>query len=461
MPAFPLLITIVHMVISDWMAAARVITITAMTLSSIPLYAITARFFSRRAAFWAAIFLAITPEANENALRVVRDPLFLFFALSSVYYIVKSIQLRHLGWVFTGFLFACGALLFRVEGIVIIVMPSVLFLLVATIDKQSVMRRFALKSVALWLGIPMASGLVGALLLGPHLLTQNRIDELVKEVGSIFRLSAFEKYRQIYAYFREIHNSPPFSGFSHSLPATVRHWMPLVYLIGLIESLVKQIFVIFLVPLLLNYKLRSRSVLKLTTEKWFVLLLFASYMLFLYYFLVTRDRMVGRLLFTPAVLLYPWIGQGFSLILDHLEKVRFSRTAQVAVLIFFIAVPCVKSTRAVINSDRDAIAVGHYILKDQNLENQNIIFSDAIFCFYSKKMEDFFEIRNTAKIINELFENERFSEIEALALTHRADVIVLNVNLKNNVEMPVFQKYSEYKRLNGHKYATIIYRANP
>jgi hypothetical protein len=171
--------------------------------------------------------------------------------------------------------------------------------------------------------------------------------------------------------------------------------------------------------------------------------------------------MVGRLLFTPAVLLYPWIGQGFSLMLDCLEKVRFARIAQVAVLIFFIAVPCVKSTRAVINSDRDAIAVGHYILKDQNLKNKNILFSDAILCFYSEKMEGFFEIRNTAKIINDLLENERFSEIEALALAHRADVIVLNMNLKNNGEMPVFEKYSEYKRLNGRKYATIIYCANP
>lgn len=461
MPAFPLLIAMVHMVIPDWVAAARVITITAMVLSSVPVYAITARFFSRRAAFWAALFLAITPEANENALRVIRDPLFLLFALTSVYYIVKSIQQRHLGWVFAGFLFGCAALLFRVEGIVIIVMPGVFFLLISSIDKQLAMRRFALKSAALWLGIPMASGLVGALLLGPHLITQNRIDELVKEFVSIIRFSAFEKYHQIYAYFKEIHNSPPFSGFSHSLPATVRHWMPLVYLIGLIESLVKQLFVIFLVPLLLNFKLRSRSDLKLKTEKWFVLLLFTGYMLFLYYFLVTRDRMVGRLLFTPAVLLYPWIGQGFSLMLDSFQKVRFSRIAQVAVLIFFIAVPCIKSTRAVINSDRDAIDVGHYILKDQNLENKNIIFSDAIFCFYSEKVDGFFEIMNTAKIINELLEKERFSEIEALALAHQADVIVLNMNLKNNEKMPVFQKYSEYKRLNGRKYETIIYRVNP
>jgi hypothetical protein len=130
-------------------------------------------------------------------------------------------------------------------------------------------------------------------------------------------------------------------------------------------------------------------------------------------------------------------------------------------VIFFIVVPCIKSTRAVINSDRDAIDVGHYILKDQNLENKNIIFSDAIFCFYSEKVDGFFEIMNTAKIINELLEKERFSEIEALALAHQADVIVLNMNLKNNEKMPVFQKYSEYKRLNGRKYETIIYRVNP
>jgi hypothetical protein len=171
--------------------------------------------------------------------------------------------------------------------------------------------------------------------------------------------------------------------------------------------------------------------------------------------------MVGRLLFTPAVLLYPWIGQGFSLMLDHLEKVRFSRTAQVAVLIFFIAVPCVKSTRAVINSDRDAIDVGHYILKDQNLKNQSIIFSDAIMCFYSEKMEDFFEITHTAKILNKLLISEKFSKIETLALAHQANVIVLSINSKNNGKIPPFQQYSRYKHIRGRKNATIIYRANP
>ena len=96
----------------------------------------------------------------------------------------------------------------------------------------------------------------------------------------------------------------------------------------------------------------------------------------------------------------------------------------------------------------------------KNLKNQNIIFSNALLCFYSKKMESFFEIRNMSKTIKKLLENERFSEIEALALAHQADVIVLHINLKNNGKMPVFQKYSEYKRLNGKKYATIIYRVN-
>lgn len=459
MPAFPLMIAMVHMIIPDWLAAARVITIAAMVLASIPLYGITARFFDTRAAFWAALFLAIAPEANENALRVIRDPLFLLFTLSSVYFIVKSIQLRHLGWLFIGFLFACGALLFRVEGIVILFIPLIFFLLFSIIDKPVAMRHFALKGAALWLGIPMFSGLVGTLLIGPQLITQNRIDELIKEFRGLIALSAFEKYRQIYAYFREIHNLPPFSGFSHSLPATVRHWMPLIYLIGLIESLVKQLYAIFLIPLWFVLKMRPRNGTKISTEKLFVLLLFASYMLLLYYFLMTRDKMVGRLLFTPAILLYPWVGLGFSLMLGALEKHRFAYIVQFALLIVFIALPCIKNAWSVIKSDRSAIEVGQVISEDKILQEKKIIFSDLQHSLYGKKMEGFYEIRDVAKRIKKYMDTNQVAEIETIALEHHADALVLLVKPIKSRLIPTFVQFFEYKRIEGKKGVTVIYLA--
>jgi len=459
MPAFPVLIAMVHVIIPDWVTAARAITIGAMVLASIPIYGITACLFNPRAAFWAAIFLAITPEANENALRIIRDPLFLLFALTSVYFIIKSIQLRHLGWLCTGFLFACGAIVFRVEGVVILVMPVLFFLLFSIIDKQVAMRRFALKAGALWLGIPMISGLIGALFLGPHVITQNRIDELIKEVHDLFKLSAFEKYRQIYDYFREIHNAPPFSGFSHSLPATIRHWMPLIYLIGLVESLAKQIYAVFLVPLLFNIKPRLLAKSEKTTEKWFVLLLFAGYMLFLYYYLITRDKMVGRLLFTPAVLLYPWVGQGFCIMLDYLGKARRARFLQFAVLVIMIALPCFKNAQAVLKSDRNAIAVGQFISEDKNLENRKILFSDLRHSLYGEKMDRFLEIRNVAKIIKKRLESDRVDEIESAAIAHQADALVLFIKPKKSRPIPSFVQFAEYKRIEGEKGTTVIYLA--
>ena len=61
MPAFPLLIAMVHMVIPDWVAAARVITITAMVLSSIPLYANHRAFFQSARCVLGSSFFGYNP----------------------------------------------------------------------------------------------------------------------------------------------------------------------------------------------------------------------------------------------------------------------------------------------------------------------------------------------------------------------------------------------------------------
>jgi 4-amino-4-deoxy-L-arabinose transferase-like glycosyltransferase len=458
MPAFPLMITMVQMVIPDWVAAARVITITAMVLASIPLYGITARLFNQRAAFWAALFLAVTPEANENALRVIRDPIFLLLVLLTVYFIIRGMQSKQMQWIVTAFLFASGSLLFRIEGIVILAMPVFIFLLFSSINKNSNMKRFMRKCAVFWIGVPLSAGLITALLFGPNFVIQNRIDQLVQEILALIKFSAFEKYIQIYAFFKDIHNEPPFSGFSHSLPATIRHWMPIIYGIGLIESLVKQLYPIFLLPLLINLKNRHGLSKEVTVEKLSICIFFFGYMLLLYYFLITRDRMVGRLLFTPAIFLYPWVGQGFTIFLDGLKNMRFSRYIQVALVIVFIAVPFSKSARAVINSDRGIIDAGHVIYNDESLRNQKILFSDTRYFLYSQNLDKFIKTSKTSYIIGHYLKTGRIAEIEDLALEEEAAILVLFLNKKNRHQIIAFDRYTEYRRIDGKKGTTVIYR---
>ena len=78
-PFFPLLITLVHFFVPDWITAARAATILPLVLALIPLYLLTHELFGRRPAFWASLVFALAPFPNECATDVIRGPMFLFF----------------------------------------------------------------------------------------------------------------------------------------------------------------------------------------------------------------------------------------------------------------------------------------------------------------------------------------------------------------------------------------------
>jgi 4-amino-4-deoxy-L-arabinose transferase-like glycosyltransferase len=315
MPSYPMLLALVHLIIPDWIAAARIIGIAALTLAVIPLYGLTAILFNRQAAFWATLCFALTPEANDQALSVIRDPVFLLAALTAVFFLLQGIRQQRLKMVVLAMFFVGLSFLFRVEGVVFAATPVLFFTWQSFRAKDGRLKQFIRKSLVLWVGIPLVLMATAALILGPKLLGQNRVGELMAEVGHIAQLRAFDNYQEIYRFFQTIESEPPFSGFSKSLPAIVRHWMPLIYLIGLLEYFIKQIFPLFLLPLLFaGHRYISAADRKIAIEKQFILLTCLFYMLFILYSFITRDFIQGRFLFTPAVLLYPWVGHGITLI---------------------------------------------------------------------------------------------------------------------------------------------------
>ena len=61
MPLYPFLITIVHFIISDWVLAARLISLVSLILAIIPLYLISKELFNYRIAFWGCLAFALIP----------------------------------------------------------------------------------------------------------------------------------------------------------------------------------------------------------------------------------------------------------------------------------------------------------------------------------------------------------------------------------------------------------------
>ena len=458
MIGYPSLLAAVYFIIPDWIAAARLINIVALVGASIPLYGITRILFNRQAAFWATLCFALTPEGNEQVQNVIRDPVFLFAALSSILYFLKGSRQQSLKPILGALLLAGISFFFRVEGVVFLLVPILILSLRAILAKKPVEKQFSRKALAVWTGVPLSMFLFLGAIFGSQLLTQNRLFQFRDEIHRIMTFSAFDKYQEISRFLETIENQPPFSVFSKSLPTVVRHWMPLIYLIGLMEYFIKQLFVLFLIPLLVAVRhyfvQRDRNI---SREKSFVLITWIAYMLLVLYSYMVRDFVQARFLFTPAVLLFPWVGHGITLVNQQLKEVRFSRVIRVALALIIIVSPCVKSVSAVMRNDSDQMEMVGFIQTDRKLADAKILFSDSRYYLYIQKSEAFSEMRRASRIVFKHLEKGQVTAIENQASQIQADAIVLSLNSDAINFIPEFEHYRIYKKFPYRKGITVIY----
>ena len=464
MPAYPFLLALVHFVIPEWVLAARSIGIMALVLASFPLYGITRILFNRQAAFWATFCLALAPEANDQALSVLRDPVFLLIALTAIWYFIKGLREQNKKSIMMALVLTIASLLFRVEGIVLIVASAMFFTMKGIRSKDISLKMFCRRCLTLWIGAFILIVIIGSMILGPKLLSQNkRIAQLATEVNKVIHFKAFENYNEIYDFFKTIENEPPFSGKSKSLPGIVRHWMPLIYFIGILEYFVKQLFPIFLIPLLWTvFHYFYHRLQQTIVEKQYICIVWVVYILLILYTFMVRDSMQGRFLFTPAVLLYPWVGHGIVLVFQWLKDIRFSQILRVAVLLLFTVTPCVEIAKAVVKSDRGALEVGRFISKDATLFDAKMVFSDTRQWLYGQRREAFPSIHYMARTISNHIVKGQMKAIENLAINENIDALVLFINFNKTKTIPEFDYYMVYKQFPSRKGITIIYsRINP
>ena len=459
MPAYPFLLALAHFVIHDWVLAARTIGILSLVLASIPLYGITRILFNRQAAFWSIFFLALTPEANDQALSVLRDPIFLLITLTGIWFFLSGLLERSLNKIMLASLLYIITVLFRVEGVVLIIASMIFFSIKAIQSKDASLKKLACRSLVYWMAALIVIGLIASLIFGPKLMNQNkRVAQLTTEVNKIIHFEAFEKYNKIYEYFKTIENEPPFSGKSKSLVRIVRHWMPLIYFIGLLEYFVKQIFPVFFVPLI--WAILSRGYCKpapKVIEKQYIIVIWIVYILLILYTFMVRDSMQGRFLFTPAVLLYPWVGHGLTLILRWLRRFKYAAVLQIVIILICLITPSVKTIRATVVSDKSILEVGDFVLEDSQLVSAKILFSDARYWLYCKRTDAFAKTLQMSNRISKNLQSGNVQAIEGQAIKNDADALILFINHDGSKNIPMFQHYKIYKRFSTRKGATLIY----
>lgn len=452
MPGYPLLIALFHILIPDWIFAGYMISIMSMVLAIIPLYCLTKYMFGMRAAFWASLVFAILPKINEWSLYVSRDPLFLFIFAWCIYFAIisiRSIQKTDFVLFWITLVLAWCSMLIRIEAIIFIFFYFGTLIYLAFTNKEQRSHYF-LKSL-IWAGIPLCISITTFFILGSHGVAVNRLDQVFSELINFFNGNFLDLYSQIYQFFKEAENHPPFSGLHYNFAALSRHYLLIIYILGITGVLIKVIFPLSCIPLYIALKE------KLTSQGKFILSIWIVYIGLVYYFLLTRDFLSTRFLMIPAFLLLPWIGSGIDKLCRKINNSSHKKLILFLILAL-ILVPAVKSFELIFFNDNATPCAVKWLAENNMLQKKQIATNDKKLSFYIDLEDEKGTVDRTIHYYNNL---KNYTGIEKFALKNNADILLINLHTKNKKKIPDFRFFKKIHTMSGDiDLVQIYYRDN-
>jgi 4-amino-4-deoxy-L-arabinose transferase-like glycosyltransferase len=437
MPLYPLLISLTHYVIPNWIAAARFVSLAASIFTIIPLYLLTKEIFYRQAALWACAAFALLPLSNHLSVEIVRDPLFLFFFAWSTYFANRAIKSRKLLHFLLSSLTCLFSILCRLEGLILYIFFTLYVFCLCLRRSQD--RNGLLKGMLAYIAPPLIVSILFSLgTKWPP--TFNRIDAIILTINEIFNLKFMDNYIHIYNQLKTIESTITGADKWKNLIELVRHYMLIIYLIGLLESFIKALFPLYLIPLIFGfYHYRNRNGI-------FILLLVSCYLLMCYFHLIRMDDIRSRFLVTPALLLCPWIGVGIDRLCTYVKGLSRRRLLTILLVIFLALPPAYRSLRTIRKQYTVLLKAGKWIATVPQFKAAGIITTDRRVAFYAGRGENFI-----------YYPESDYSKMETFAAKGEMDLLIVKTSKKKKNQTPRFREYRKVEEFVGVKDIVSIY----
>ena len=435
MPAYPLLILLVHFFIRDWIIAALFLNIVMSVSILIPLYLLTKEMFDQRAAFWASVAFALSPLANHWSVEVIRGPSFMFFFAWAVYFGYRAIQTGKLSLFSLAAFFAMLSAAFRIEGMIFF--PCMILFLIGLILRRANDRIAKIKGICLLVVLPLVIGATIFLLLGSNWASYSRLSELIQKAQSLISIRFLDHYKLIHEQLKTL----GVGSYGNSFAEIARRYMQTIYLIGLLEVLVKVLFPAYLIPLVLGFKhseLRNR---------WFILFLSGCYLVFIYLYLISMDTVRERFVFVPAYLLCPWIGVGMDRLCTFLKRSPRPLVLGAVLLLVFAVAPVFQSVKVLWKQDDVVKIAGKWLAQVPEFKGKKMIATDVRIPFYADRRSGYIRYGDSLS----------HHGIEEVALSNDIDLVIIKKSIKRKDSMPTFKHYKRVKEIVGSKNIVVIY----
>lgn len=427
--AYPLLLAGARQITPDWVLAGQLLSVAGFTLAAVPVYLITRDLFGRPAAIWSGLAFVLSPVINEYAAEVLREPLSVGLLLWAAWFGHRSLRKGRPATVLAASTLALLATFFRVESILFL--PAFFALLLfpgacPAAGKKWLHAGLAVVPWVLVLFLLLGGGGLDAVVAG-----ESGIGMLAAEVRS-GNLLGF--YPEVYDAFKAFEGTLPNANWSNDAAEIARHYLPLLYLVGLIEvllaSLYPPFFLLALVGLLRPPPQAAAGRL--------LLLLVAVFSLGAYFTLLHRNFISPRYLLAPAVFLLPWVGAGLeSLRLSLLDANR--RRLFPLVCLPFLLLPSFQLTEQWREEGRVLRTAGQWLKESNELENIRLICNDERVPFYAGLWRTSYAVPPPG-----------VEDLAGFALNEKADFIVLQSSAKSALAPPpvnfgLLQEFSDSK----------------
>jgi 4-amino-4-deoxy-L-arabinose transferase-like glycosyltransferase len=435
MPAYSLLILLIHFFLRDWVIAALAVNIVMSVTILIPLYLLTKSLFDQRAAFWASVAFALSPLPNHWSAEVIRGPSFIFFFAWAAYFGYRAIQTGKLSLFSLAALFAMLSATFRVEGLIFF--PCSILFLIGLVLRRTDYRIARIKGIGILVAFPLVIAAALFLVLGSSWASHSRFNELIQETQSLFGLSFLANYKSIHQQLKTLGAG----SYGYNFTEIARHYMPVIYLIGLVEVFVKALFPAYLIPLGLgfkNYELRNRG---------FILFLSACYLIFVYLYLISMNTVKERFVLVPAFLLYPWIGVGMDRMCAFLKRSRRPLILGAILLLIFVIAPVYRSVRVLWKQDDVVKIAGKWLAEVPEFKGKKIIATDVRIPFYADRWSGYIRYGDSLS----------HHGIEEVARSNNADLVIIKKSIKRKDSIPELQHFKRVKEIVGSKSIVVIY----
>jgi hypothetical protein len=431
---------LMHLAISDWYMAGKMLSMVALVLTTIPLYLLVRDLFGDRAALLTCLVFSILPFVNELVTMVVKDPLFLLCVVTAVWLVSKGLQNRPWRYLPVAGFFSFLSMLFRVEGVVFILTVLIAFLFFLFVRGAD--RRVQLQSLAAFCVFP-ALVVLGAVVVVASGIVPEAIMLLLREkFGYYFTFDLMANYQSIYQYLKAA--EPQFNGgqWTNDFFEFARYQISLIYLIGLLLVFSKALFPSMLIPLGYGLVLKGYWCRQLIL----LLIIILSFLGMDFLFLLKNNFISERYMMIPVILSLVLVGYGLDRLLRRLEHFRYKSIVYPLIIILCVIAPATKSFSSLADEKMVLRTSGEWLESHYDLNRVQLITNDERIAYYAGLMRGLYRV----------FPPTGKTNIEMMALRKGCDLIILESSKKAG-KGPVLSKFELVKEFAGKKKMIKVY----